>query len=120
MPPFNSNSIWNKQIVTPKLDPNSSQMIDLLRTTINGAINIDGINGAWSVPVYQATSTTPKVQVCDANKNAPCENVPIPSDLIPSPDSDAKTVIIDNAANPVHAWSFWQLTKAGNGWTIGR
>src|SRR5437016_14552483 len=58
--PFNANSIWNKHIsASPALNPNSAQMIQLLASAANGAVNIDGINGAWSVPVYYADSTAP-------------------------------------------------------------
>ena len=119
--PYNSNSVWNQPIAAnPALDATSAQKIQLLTSTINGAINIDGIDGAWSVPVYTADATTPLQQVCDANGNAPCENVPIPAGLLPSPDGDAKTVIVDSSSNPLHAWSFWQLTHGSTGWTVGR
>src|SRR5258708_25897731 len=118
---YNSNIVWNQPIgASPALDANSTQKIQLLASTINGAINIDGINGAWSVPVYAADRTPPLQQVCDANGYAPCENVPIPAGLLRSPDGDAKTVIVDNSSNPLHAWSFWQLTHGSTGWTVGR
>src|SRR5579871_6862878 len=85
--PYNSNSVWNQAIAaSPALDPSSSQKIQLLASTINGAINIDGIDGAWSVPVYTADATTPHYQVCDSAGYAPCESVPIPAGLLPSPD----------------------------------
>jgi hypothetical protein len=122
--PFNANSIWNRRIpANVVVHPNSRNMINLLSTTVNGTINIDGITGAWSVPVYEAPAGTPLQQVCDSNYYRGCEMVPIPSNFIPSPDGDAKSVIIDRSVNPPRAWSFWLMTPGdgSNGqWTVGR
>jgi hypothetical protein len=110
--PFHPESIWNKPIPpNAVVHPNSAQMIALLTEATKGEINIDGIDGAWSVPVYYADASTPVQLVCDAGRTAPCEMVPIPHDMIPSPDADAKTVIIDTANRPPRAWSFWALQK---------
>jgi hypothetical protein len=41
--------------------------------------------------------------------------------MIPSPDADGKTVIVDTANQPPRAWSFWSLQKGdgSNGdWTV--
>jgi len=108
--PFNANSIWNRPIgASPALNPKSAQMIQLLSSTVGTSVNIDGINGAWSVPVYYAPAGTPLQQVCDTNDYRPCEMVPVPSGMFPSPDSDAKTVIVDQSTN--HAWSFYGMVK---------
>src|SRR4051812_36912045 len=78
--PFNANSIWNRPIGSnPALNPKSAQMIQLLASTVGTSVNIDGINGAWSVPVYYAPAGTPLKQVCDTNDYRPCEMVPVPS-----------------------------------------
>src|SRR5579871_4623377 len=117
--PYNTNSIWNRPIASnPALNPNSAQMISLLSSTVGTSVNIDGINGAWSVPVYYAPAGTPLQQVCDTNDYRPCEMVPVPSGMYPSPDGDAKAVIVDQATN--HAWSFYDMVKGdgSNGqWT---
>ena len=117
--PFNSNSIWNRPIGTnPALNAKSAQMIQLLASTVGTSVNIDGINGAWSVPVYYAPAGTPLQQVCDTNDYRPCEMVPVPAGMFPSPDGDAKTVIIDLSLN--RAWSFYGIAKGdgSNGdWT---
>lgn len=110
--PFHPESIWNKPIPPdPVVHPNSAQMIALLTEATNGAINIDGIDGAWSVPVYYADATTPLQLVCDMWGNTPCEQVPVPADIIPSPDADGKTVIVDTTTNPQRSWSFWALQR---------
>jgi len=119
--PFNANSIWNKPIGTsPAIHPNSAGMIQLLASTTNGVINIDGINGAWSVAVYEADASAPVKTVCDDGRYRPCEKVPIPVGMYPSPDADGKTVIIDRSKTPNRAWSFWSMKKSdgSNGdWT---
>jgi hypothetical protein len=121
--PFHANSIWNKPIAANTvLAPNSEAMIQLLASTTKGAINIDGINGAWSVPVYEADATSRKQVVCDRARYRPCVTVPMPTTMIPSPDTDAKTVILDRSVTPARAWSFWSLEKGdgSNGdWTAG-
>src|SRR5689334_7622569 len=97
--PFNANSIWNRPIgANPVLNPKSTQMIQLLSSTVTTVINIDGINGAWSVPVYYAPAGTPLQRVCDRYGYAPCEMVPVPAGMNPSPDGDRKVVIVDLAS----------------------
>lgn len=122
-PPFHGNSIWNRPIgASPVVLSNSTQMIANLSNTVGTHINIDGIDGAWSVPVYYAGPGTPIKQVCDAAHYRPCEMVPVPNGLQPSPDADAKTVIVDTTTNPPRAWSFWLFTRGdgSNGdWTAG-
>jgi hypothetical protein len=120
--PFNPNSVWNKPIGSnPDIHRNSAGMIQLLAGTTKGAFNIDGINGAWSVAVYEANSDTPVRKVCDRGRYRPCEMVRVPDGLLPSPDSDAKTVIVDRTKYPSRAWSFWGMRKGdgSNGdWTV--
>ena len=121
--PFNPNSIWNSRI-TPDaaVDPNSAAMIQLLAQKTGSIFNIDGVNDAWSVPIYYANPGTPLREVCDAHKEKPCDMVPIPDDILPSPDSDAKAVIIDLSSEPARAWSFWALTPVNRdktAWTVG-
>jgi hypothetical protein len=120
--PFHKDSIWNRPIETdPKLDPDSDKMIKQLTTVTHNIVNIDGINGLWSVPVYYAKAGTPLQRVCDADGNAPCADVPIPAGVRASPDSDGKAVIIDLAADPPRAWSFWRLAPNSRGlWTVDR
>jgi hypothetical protein len=121
--PFHPDSIWNQPIsATPVVDPNSAQMIKLLIAESHNRINIDGINGAWSVPVYRADAMTPLQPVCDADGQERCEMIRIPPEMIPSPDGDAKSVIIDGSLNPPRAWSFWALRRRGanGGWTVDR
>src|SRR5215213_1990663 len=118
--PYHYNSVWNKPLgPNPQLHPYSAQMVQLLAGTAK-VVNIDGINGAWSVPVYYADANTPYQKVCDADGYRGCVNIRVPSGLRPSPDSDAKTVIVDLSTNPTYAWSMWQMTKTSTGWTIGR
>src|SRR5437763_543558 len=77
--PYHANSIWNKPIgANPVLNPQSAQMIQALTGTVGGAVNIDGITGAWSVPVYYADATTPRQQVCDADGVRGCVTIPVP------------------------------------------
>src|SRR4051812_42209746 len=78
--PFHSGSIWNKPIpANPALKANSGQMVQQLASTVNGAVNIDGITGSWSVPVYYGDANTPKQMVCDADGYRACVPVPIPA-----------------------------------------
>src|SRR5258706_4558497 len=109
---FNPNSVWNKPIDSdPDITRNSAGMIQLLADTTKGAFNIDGINGAWSVSVYEADSNTPIRKVCDRGKYRPCAMVRVPDGLLPYPDSDGKTVIIDRTKNRPRACSFWVMRK---------
>src|SRR5258707_2985082 len=122
VPPYNWNSIWNRPIdANPALDPYSTAKIAKLTAASYGIIHINGIDGPWSVPVYFADGSTPRQQVCDAWHYSPCETVPIPNGMLPSPDSDAKAVIIDFSSYPQHAWSFWQMSRDQNGnWWVNR
>src|SRR5437016_5108027 len=82
--PFHQQSIWNSPIPDRiKLHPASDRMIKLLVQISHSTINIDGINGLWSVPVYYADSNTRPELVCDANGDAPCEPVPMPPGMVP-------------------------------------
>jgi hypothetical protein len=123
--PFNTNSVWNRPVPSNvTVAPNSAAMINLLTSTIHGEVNIDGITGSWSVPVYYADSSSPLQTVCDSAGNEGCYQVRVPTNVIPSPDGDAKTVIIDQSFSPTRAWSFWQFRRgpggAGGDWLVSR
>ncbi len=111
--PFHSNSIWNAPIPSnAAVASNSAQMIQQIRNEYGGTNlpwTIAGVEQPWSVPVYYADANTPRVRVCGSDGNYCTNNVPIAPNFYPSPDSDAKIVIIETNANPQRAWSFWSF-----------
>lgn len=115
--PFHFNSIWNAPIpANAAVASNSAAMIQLVRNQYGGTNlpwTIAGVEQSWGVPVYYADSNTPRVRVCGNDGNYCTNNVPIASNFYPSPDSDAKIIIIETNANPQRAWSFWGF-HAGN------
>jgi hypothetical protein len=87
-------------------------------------IELDGLQWSWSVPIYTADASTPHQRVCSVDPPSICSNdVPIPTDAIPSPDTDRKMVVVDcTVADQPRAWSFWSLKKqdtANGEWTVG-
>ncbi|HVU11468.1 MAG TPA: hypothetical protein VHD90_09325 [Phototrophicaceae bacterium] len=124
---FNANSIWNKPIAADvRINPDSSQMIDYLLARFsdpeNVEVELDGLAWPWSIPIYQANATSPRARVCSTDHETACtDDVPIPDNALPSPDSDQKIVVIDCSANPPRAWSFWRLTQPDGlhtDWTV--
>lgn len=77
---------------------------------------------AFGVPVYTATSTTPRYTVtCTVTNWGPCPfkglQVPIPTGAKPSPGSDGAMVVVDEAAQ--RTYEFWQGRLIGGTWTAG-
>ena len=117
--PFNSNSIWNRPIGSnPAIRSNSSQMIQLLVSDPNRVpIILPGVDQYWSIPVYEADSSTPRYRICYPDGSYCADNVPVPNNTLADPTYDGKAVVLDITVSPAKAWSFWRLGWSGSGWT---
>jgi hypothetical protein len=125
--PFSDGSPWNTPIgPTPELEADSAALIEDLKNCSPWGphldINIDG----YSVPLYWADASTPKVEVkCTyGGYGFPGDNgfdasalVPIPPGAEPDPESDHHLLILDRDTQL--EWGMWNVTHDANGWTCG-
>jgi hypothetical protein len=106
---FAPNSPWNLAIpASPRLDPNSAGIAANLSTR-------PGISDIYEfgVPVWEADATTPKVSVKCTEPWGTCQlsqqQVPMPTNAVPSSGSDGAMVVVDHSTNK--AYEFWQAQK---------
>lgn len=104
----------------PWLDANSAAMVRRLSDpTKNRILNV----GLFGQAVYEASSTTPRVNVQVTNAPGWGDNdlahvtVPIPAGATPSTGSDSKLVVIDRSAGQVY--DMWDTHQTASGWTAG-
>ncbi|MFN8254396.1 MAG: hypothetical protein U0W24_01825 [Bacteroidales bacterium] len=128
---FSDDSFWNQPIAeNPEVDPRSDKWIGMLKTDRSKANFIININ-EWTIPVYEADSTTPRYNVQfhyltpDEKKTWATkrehfghgpgygENVPIPDYARPDKESDAHFAVIDWTTKT--AWDMWGLRKRPDG-----
>jgi hypothetical protein len=122
--PFAAGSPWNTRIAAnPAVDPNSATLIADLAVSSPWpffGINIDG----FSIPVYYATSSTPRVRVEAelGGSGFPGRNgmdgaamVPIPAGAKPDPQSDRHLVIV--SADRRTSWDFFGARNTNGLWT---
>lgn len=127
MVPYSQTSIWNTPIgLSPKYDPYSDEMIATLVFANNG--NIITPN-TYNYPVYFADANTPRWDVpCTryrcvvptsdgGTRTDMLEDVPIPFDAQPSPDSDGRMIIIDKVTYA--EYDLWRAEHVETGWTTG-
>jgi hypothetical protein len=115
--PFTAWSPWNATIKSqPALDPSSSAMVAQL--TREGRMYSNLV--AYGIPVYTATSTTPRYAVtCDMEGTwGACplsrQPMPIPDGAQPSAGDDGVLTVIDPDAGTVG--EYWQARRTGTGW----
>ncbi len=124
--PYSKTSVWNTSIgPLPKYDSHSQEMIANLVLANDGEIIMPS---TYNYPVYFADVDTPRWDVpCTVYRCTVAftdgvvirtdilENVPIPPNAQPTPDSDGRMVIIDKVT---HAeYDFWRAEHVETGWT---
>ncbi len=125
MVPYTKTSIWNTPIgPSPKYDPYSDEMIANLVLAHHGKIITPD---TYNYPVYFADADTPRWDVpCTVYRCAEStpdggirtdmlKDVPIPPNARPSPDSDARMIIIDKVTYA--EYDFWRAERVETGWT---
>ncbi len=104
---FHPQSIWNAPAAGAVTHQNSAAWMARVVNEPYIDIVIDGVDSAWSVPIYEIGPNSVTRRVC-GDEGGYCENVPFPADWRgASPDGDGKAVFID-AGNQL-SWSFWRL-----------
>ena len=117
--PFAPDSVWEAPLASgATLVPNSDALVGELRRQVAGP------GGAWinttnySAPVYSVGLTQPAVHVALETYapalQADLEQVPIPDDAVPSPDSDGNLVVYQPLTDTM--WELWRAQKASDGW----
>ena len=125
MIPYSKTSIWNTPIgPSPKYDLHSDEMIANLVLAHYGKIITPN---TYNYPVYFADADTPRWDVpCTVYRcvvgtqdggirTDMLDDVPIPSDAQPSPDSDGRMIIIDRVTYA--EYDFWRAERVETGWT---
>lgn len=115
--PFSAQSPFRTAIPsTARIDPRSAAMV--ARISRDKALYANLFE--FGVPIYTATSTTPRYTVkCTVTNWGPCPfngmQVPIPTGARPSPGSDGAMVVIDEAGQ--RTFEFWQGRQSGGQWS---
>jgi hypothetical protein len=75
----------------------------------------------WTVPVYYADATTPKVSVAMTASWAPATTmtgVPMPANAAPDPSTDGHMAVLDKSTGC--EYDFWKATRSSTGaWSAG-
>jgi hypothetical protein len=115
--PFAATSPFNVRIKSrPALDPNSAAMV--ARAARRDTIYAN--HYAFGIPIYTASSTTPRYRVTCAMEgqwgSCPLSQrpMPIPVGAKPSTGSDGVLAVIDPQTNTVG--EYWQAAKTGSTW----
>lgn len=115
-PPFASTSPFNVPITDhPTIDPNSSAMIAHASRTGMAHANLY----EYGIPIYRATSTTPRYRVKCTSPwgHCPLETrpVPIPHNAAPNRGSDGVMTVVNLSTNRVS--EYWQASRSAfGGW----
>jgi hypothetical protein len=122
--PFSDDSPWNARIPPdPELDPDSAAMIADFATSSPFGQKVDINMQQWSVPMYFADASTPRVTVradlgglgfTGSDGMNATALVPIPAGAVPDPQGDGHMLIIDRV-NLIE-WGFYQARPDGTGW----
>lgn len=91
---FSPDSWWNKPIPSSStVDPRSAAWINQLDSAVTGI----GLNSSdWTTTVYNAPAGTPTTQITITNASNKKVTIPFRSNYLPTPDSDAHLVVIDD------------------------
>ena len=115
---FSSKSPLNRPISSsPAIHPKSASMVaSLLATGREGGFRVS--LRQWSVPVYVARRSTPRVRVRLTADWAPSSvmlRVPMPRRAAPDPEGDGHMAIVDPRRGC--EYDFWQASKGPKGWS---
>ena len=113
--PFAANSPYNTTIpANPEIDPNSGEMVSY--ATGDGQVYAN--LREYGVPIWTATSSTPRQKVTCRLKfgKCPIATTPIPAGAEPNVGSDGVLVVVDRADNSTH--EFWQAQHTSSGWSV--
>ncbi len=108
---FGSSSPWNTPVGSASVVSQSSSWVGALYNAVGG-INVN--QGSWTPTVFVADASTPRGRVQLANGWS-MDDVPLPSNLRPSGDSDAHAVIIDSARG--REYDFFALSGGSGAWS---
>lgn len=115
--PFTEDGPWNAPIPDgPRLDDDDRAIAAYLGADGYGHANLY----EFGVPVYEASSATPRYDVSCTQEWGRCaleqEPVPIPDGARPAPGSDGAMVVLDRSTN--RSYDFWQAQRLPDGsWT---
>lgn len=113
--PFNNSSPWNTPISSnPAIDPNSGAMMQLFHDR-NYQDPRPWINlNRYGAPMWVADSNAPRYNVdCGSPNCTFFQNVPMPTNAVPDPESDGHMIIVDAARQK--EWDFYRARKLANG-----
>jgi hypothetical protein len=113
--PFLNESVWNTTIPEEvTVDPESEAMIEDIASL--GGITIE--MGAESVPMFIASSATPRVPMLCARAGFGFEDlaamVPMP---VEAEDTTGYLLVLDRTANT--EWGFSEVARVGDAWSCG-
>lgn len=113
---FHPTSAWNTAIPAgAPLDPNHRAVSTYLAAP--GSNQVADLY-EFGVPIWTATSSTPKYSINCTMSWGTCtlegQPVPIPSGATPSAGSDGAMVVVDTTAKKVY--EFWQARRVGSAW----
>jgi hypothetical protein len=115
---YSPASPFNRPIpADARVDPQSDLLVHSLveAAAQNGAVIAVG---RWTVPVYLATSRTPRVRVSLTASWAPArafDGVPMPAAARPDPAGDGHLAVIDRRSSC--EYDFWKAEKRGRTWS---
>ena len=121
LPWFHGSSLWNQEIeVSPDIDPDSQDMIDLLVSTSSAGGSFVNFN-SWTMPVYMADAQTPTYDVVltggDSSVWYSMNDVPIPIGALADTASDGHLIIIDTDTGFEWDMIGAKYTSGSDSWT---
>lgn len=107
---------WHSPIpASPRLDPGSGKMVRYL--SAQGAGIVANLY-AYGIPIYTASSSTPRYRVTCTKDWGVCglerQPVPVPKGAHPNSGSDGVMTVVDPGAG--HSYEFWQARRVPGGW----
>ena len=109
--PFADTSIWNTPIAPDApIHAGSDGMIAYLAA--HGSWSINGIEWAWSIPLYFSGDADPLQNTCSGSLGT--FPLHIPAGAFPSPDSDADFAVVDRLTTPWTVFSAWSTSLGGD------
>jgi hypothetical protein len=109
--PFADTSIWNTPIAPDApIHAGSDGMIGTIAA--HGSWHINGIEWAWSIPLYFSGDADPLQNTCSGSLGTFALH--IPEGAFPSPDSDADFAVVDRLTTPWTVFSAWSTSFGGD------
>jgi hypothetical protein len=114
-----SGNPWNAPIPSgAAVDPSSAASVSAFSQAVAGGGGLVISVKRWTVPVYVATSSSPRydVQLTASWRAANVMgNVPIPPEAAPDPSNDGHMTVFEPATGC--EYDFWQAHKTGSSWS---